>query len=80
MTLKEFGHLPVDEQAAQHVWENGQYLMNWEGQRTVANLYAVGAFYVGYDRERNSITAITCFNNLGKLNLYLNGITLDGLV
>jgi hypothetical protein len=60
MTLEEFGHLPVDEQA-QHVWEHGCYLMNRQGQRTTANLYAVGAFCVEiwYDREQNSITAIT---------------------
>jgi hypothetical protein len=47
----------------QHVWEHGRYLMNREGQRTTANLYAVGAFYVEiwYDREHTSITAITCF-------------------
>jgi hypothetical protein len=45
MTLEDFVGLPIDEQA-QHVRENGRYLMNREGQRTVINLYAVGTFYV----------------------------------
>ncbi len=81
MTLEEFEQLPVDEQA-QHVWENGRYLMNRQGQRTTANLYAVGSFYVKvkYDREQNNITAITCFDDVGKPDAYLNGISLDGLV
>ena len=80
MTLEELGQSAIEAQA-QHVWENGQYLMNREGQRTTANLYAVGAFYVEvwYDREQNSITAITCFDDVSKLDAYLNGISLDGL-
>ncbi len=80
MSLEEFGQLPVDEQV-QHVWENGRYLMNRQGQRTTATLYAVGSFYVEvwYDRESNSITAITCFDDVSKLDAYLNGISLDGL-
>ncbi len=80
MTLEEFGQLPVDEQA-QHAWDYGRYLMNREGQRTTANLYAVGAFYVEiwYNREQNSITAITCFDEVSKLDTYLKGISLDGL-
>jgi hypothetical protein len=32
-----------------------------------------------YDREQDSITAITCFDEVGKLNAYLKGISLDGL-
>jgi hypothetical protein len=32
MTLEDFVGLPIDEQA-QHVRENGRYLMNREGQR-----------------------------------------------
>jgi len=80
MTLEEFGQLPVDEQA-QYVWDRGRYLMNREGQRTLANLYAVSNFYVEvwYDRVSNSITAITCFDDVSKLDTYLNGISLDGL-
>jgi hypothetical protein len=60
MTLEDFVLLPIDEQA-QIVWENGRYLMSRQGQRTTANLYAVGNFYVEiwYDRETNSITTIT---------------------
>jgi hypothetical protein len=55
--------------------------MNREGQRTTANLYAVGSFYVEiwYDREQNSITGITCFDDVQKLDSYLNRITLDPL-
>ncbi len=66
MTLEDFVGLPIDEQA-QHVWEPGRYLMNRQGQRTVANLYAVASFYVEvwYDRETNSITGITCFEDVG---------------
>ncbi len=80
MTLDEFGQLAVDAQA-QHVWEHGRYLLNREGQRTTANLYAVGSFYVEiwYEREQNSITAITCFDNVQRLDAYLNGISLDKL-
>ena len=70
----------VNEQA-QHVWDHGRYLMNREGQRTFANLYAVGNFYVEiwYDRGNNSITAITCFDDVSKLGTYLEGISLDRL-
>ncbi len=55
--------------------------MNREGQRTTANLYAVGAFYVEiwYDRESNTITAITRFDEVCRLDTYLTGISLDGL-
>ncbi len=80
MTLEEFGQLSVDEQA-QQVWDHGRYPMNREGQRTTANLYAMGAFYVEvwYNQEQNSITAITCFDDVNRLNTYLNSISLDGL-
>ena len=80
MTLEDFVGLPIDEQA-HHVWEHGRYLMNRECQRTTANLYAVSAFYmeIWYDREQNSITAITCFDDVSKLDSYLKGISLDGL-
>jgi hypothetical protein len=55
--------------------------MNRQGQRTTANLYTVGSFYVEvwYDREHNSITAITCFDEVGRLDAYLSGISLEGL-
>lgn len=71
---------PIDEQA-QHVWKHGQYLIDRQGQRTVANLYSVDSFYVEiwYDREHNSITAVTCFDEVSKLDAYLRGITLDGI-
>jgi hypothetical protein len=80
MTLEEFTALPVNEQA-QHVWEHGRYLISRQGQRTMANLHAVGNFYVEiwYGREGNNITAITCFDDVGKLNSYLSGISLDEL-
>ncbi len=80
MTLGEFTALSVNEQA-QHVWDHGRYLMNRQGQRTVANLHAVGSFYVEiwYDRESNAITAITCFDDVSKLDSYLKGISLDEL-
>jgi hypothetical protein len=45
VTPEEFSQLPFNEQA-QHVWKHGRYLMNREGQRITANLYAMGAFYV----------------------------------
>ena len=76
ITLKEFTALPVDEQA-QHTWEHGRYLMNRQSQRTVANLHAVGSFYVEIwydDQESNAITAIACLDNVSKLDAYLNGI------
>jgi hypothetical protein len=80
ITLEDFVLLPIDEQA-QLVWEHGQYLISRQGQRTTANLYAVAAFYVEiwYDREQNSITAITCFDDVSKLDSYLKGISLDEL-
>jgi hypothetical protein len=41
----------------------------------------VESFYVEiwYDREHNSITGITCFDDVQKLDSYLKGITLEGL-
>ena len=53
MTLEEFTALPVDNQA-QHVWAYDQYLMNRQGQRTTATLYAVGSFYVEVWNDRGS--------------------------
>lgn len=40
----------------------------------------VGAFYVEiwYDREQNSITAITCFDDVSKLDVYLE-VTIERL-
>ncbi len=72
--------MPIDAQA-QHVWEKGRYLMNREGQRNTSNLYAVNSFYVEiwYTREKNSITAITCFDDMSKLDAYLKCIRLDKL-
>lgn len=55
--------------------------MNREGQRTTANLYAMGAFNVEiwYDQEQNSITAITCSDGVSILDSYLNGISQEEL-
>ena len=80
MTLDDFVGLPINEQDY-HIWEHGRYLMNREDQRTTANLYAVGSCYVEicYDRHQNGITAITCFDDVYKLDMYLKGISLDGL-
>ena len=80
MTIWEFVLTPLDEQA-QYVWVNGRYLMNREGQWTRVNLYALHSYFVEIwiDRGRNSITHINAFENLGKLDAYLGGISLGGL-
>ena len=80
MTLEDSARLAIDQQI-QHVWGNGRYLLKREGQRTTANLFTVGAFYVEiwYDRDQNSITATTCFDDVQRLDFYLNSISLDGL-
>lgn len=81
MTIWEFVLTPIDEQA-QYVKEYGSYLMHKEGQWTTINLYALHNFYVEIwiDRGRNSITRIAAFENVTRLDSYLNGISLDGLL
>ncbi len=81
MTIWEFVLTPIDEQE-QYVRENGRFLIKKEGQWTTINLYALHNFYVEIwiDRGRNSITRITAFESISKLDSYLNGISLDGLV
>ncbi len=80
MTLAQFGKMPIDARA-QYAWINGKFLMNREGRWTKTNLYALNGFFVEIwiDRGRNSITHITAFDDIGKLDSYLEDISLKGL-
>jgi hypothetical protein len=80
MRVAEFVQLPLEAQAY-HLVEQGQYLIDKKGQRSTVTLYALEDFYVEvwYNREYNSITAITCFKKVSKLDAYLNPISLQEL-
>ena len=80
ITLAEFGKFPVDRQA-QHLWDWGHYLLNRQGPRITIKLYALENFYVEvwYNRQYRSITAITCFKKINKLDAYLNAVSLAAL-
>lgn len=81
MTIWEFVLTPMHEQA-RYVSMNGRYLTSREEHWTRIHLYALHTFYVEIrvDKGRNAIANITAFESISKLDAYLKGISLEGLL
>jgi hypothetical protein len=78
--LQDFTSMPTQEQV-KFVRQQGRYLMHRLGQNCFCTLYAVGNFFVElrYDSTSYNMVGIVCIGNPGKLDAYLNTISINEL-